>query len=45
MSNISDFIDEKIIVPMNKFADRHPKFIFWTPIVISTISLIASIAK
>lgn len=23
---LSDFIDEKIIIPMNRFADKHPWF-------------------
>lgn len=40
-----DFIYVKIIIPMNQFADKHPKLMFWTPIVISTIALIASITK
>lgn len=40
-----DFIDDKIIIPMNQFADKHPKLMFWTPFVISTFALIGSIAK
>ena len=36
-----DFMYDKIIIPMNQFADRHPKF----PLIISIISLIVSIAK
>lgn len=44
---MGDFIDEKIIIPMNNFADKHYRFIFWCPIgmsiasiIITTISLI-----
>ena len=40
-----NFIYDKIIIPMNQFADRHHRLMFWTPVVISTIALIASIAK
>lgn len=40
-----DFIDDKIIIPMNQFADKHPKLMFWTHFVISTFALIGSIAK
>lgn len=40
-----DFIYDKIIIPMNQFANRHSKLMFWTPVVISIIALIASIAK
>jgi len=40
-----DFVYDKIIIPMNQFATIHPRLTFWTPIIISIISLIASIAK
>ena len=37
--NMSDWIDEMIIEPMNKWAEKHP----WFPLQISIIALIISI--
>lgn len=36
---MNDFTDEKIIIPMNKFADKHP----YMPLAISIIGLLVSI--
>ena len=38
---MNDFIDNKIITPMNNFADRHPNL----PMIISILALLASILK
>ena len=38
---MNDFIDNKIIIPMNNFAEKHPNL----PIIISVIALIISIMK
>jgi hypothetical protein len=38
---MNDFIDNKIIMPMNNFADRHPNL----PMIISILALLASILK
>ena len=38
---MNEFIDEKIIEPMNRFAERHPNL----PLVISIIALLASLLK
>lgn len=40
---MSDFIHDKIIVPMNNFAEKHLKFISQASLVISIISIIISI--
>ena len=40
--SIGDFIDDKIIIPMDCFAKKHPNFIFWLPIVNSIIGIIIS---
>lgn len=42
---MSDFIYDKIIIPMNKFADKHPKGIRNFQWIIAIIALIVSIAK
>ncbi len=36
-----NFIDEKIIVPMNEWAKRHP----YLPLTISAIALLVSLMK
>lgn len=36
---MNDFIDKKIIIPMNRYANRHPNM----PFIISIIALLASI--
>lgn len=40
---MSDFIDCKIIIPMLRFAKRHPTFIFWMPIVNSIFGIIIAV--
>ena len=35
---MDNFIDKKIIIPMNKFAQKHPNM----PLIISIIALLAS---
>ena len=40
-----NFIDEKIIIPMNNFADKHPKGVHRFQLAVSIIALIVSIAK
>lgn len=42
---MGDFIDEKIIIPMNNFADKHPNFIFRLQVTLCIISMILSIAN
>ena len=42
---MGDFIDEKIIIPMNNFADEHPKGVHHFQLAISIIALIVAIAK
>lgn len=42
---MSDFIDNKIIITMNKFADKHPNFIFRLQVILCIISMILSIAN
>ena len=38
---MNNFIDAKIIIPMNEFIDRHPNF----PLTISIIALLIAILK
>ena len=38
---MNNFIDDKIIIPMNNFADRHP----YMPLTISIIALLISVIK
>ena len=38
---MNEFIDNKIIIPMNNFADKYPYF----PLVISIIALLISVIK
>lgn len=38
---MSNFIDNKIVEPMNKFADKHP----YLPLTISIIALLISLMK
>lgn len=40
---MSDFIYDKIIIPMNNFADKHPNFIFRLQVTLCIISMILSI--
>ena len=40
---MSDFIDNKIIIPMNKFAKSHPDLIFWIPIINSILGIIIAV--
>ena len=42
---MSDFIYEKIIIPMNNFTDKHPTGIRRFSLIIAIIALISSIAK
>ena len=39
--NLSDFIDNKIIVPMNQFAEKHPNI----PLLISVTALLIVLIK
>lgn len=39
--NMSDFIDDKIFIPLLKFSEKHPNL----PMIISLISLLVSIIK
>ena len=38
---MNNWIDEKIIDPMNRWADKHPLF----PLIISTIALVVAYLK
>ena len=41
LDNISNFIDDKIFIPLLKFSEKHPNL----PMIISLISLLVSIIK
>lgn len=38
---MNEFIDNKIIIPMNQFAEKHPNL----PFIISVIALLVSLVK
>lgn len=37
------FIDNKVIIPMNKFAKRHSDLIFWIPTINSILGIIIAV--
>ena len=41
MKKSNNFIDEKIIIPMNLFAEKHP----YLPLTVSIIALLVSLMK
>lgn len=43
--SISDFVDDKIFIPLWQFEYKHPNLIFWLPIVNSIIGIALAVSS